>query len=119
MCSQFAVSQKIVTTEIAQYLIGNLVYHEAEFHGLMIVWFKNFRIRHTDMIAHKQSDKQLTTATLRARRDPLPSQLAHLISPRDPQVEQGIFPLPLHLTHLQEKLMQVNHMYINRCLDRN
>lgn len=53
----------------------------------------------------------LTTATLRARREPLPLQVAHLISPRDPQVEQGIFPFPLHLTHLQENLVQVNHMY--------
>lgn len=43
-------------------------------------------------------------AILRARREPPPLHVTHLISPRDPQVTQGIFPLPLHFTHLQENV---------------
>lgn len=42
-------------------------------------------------------------ATLRDRREPPALHVSHLISPRDAQVAQGIFPLPLHFTHLQRQ----------------
>ena len=49
-------------------------------------------------------------AKLRDRRELLPLHVPHLISPRDPQVGQGTFPVPLHFTHLQENVSSLGEL---------
>lgn len=44
----------------------------------------------------------LTTATLYVRREPPPRHLSHFMSPREPHVPQGRFPLPLQFRQLQK-----------------
>lgn len=54
----------------------------------------------------------LTTAILRVKREPLPKHFKHLTSPRDPQLAQGILPLPLQVTHLQKENHSVSSQEI-------
>jgi len=49
-------------------------------------------------------------ATLRDKREPLPLHVSQLSNPRDPQVAQGSFPLPLHFTHLQEHVNGISQL---------
>lgn len=45
----------------------------------------------------------LTTATFCVKREPPPWHVWHLMRPRDSQVTQGSFPLPLQFRHLQKR----------------